>query len=287
MNNMADVLESEKRVALYRHLTSMQDTTSENFFERYPDLRYAETVAREVLPYYIVNNWSYTLHDFSHSVRVIMRINEIVDMLPIKPNDTELRIVYLAAWYHDLGMVLMPRSKEKETACSHGEVSEIIVRKMSKEWKIKKEHVNALCNVIKYHGREFGFEKAKKTVMIEGEVINLRRICALFCLCDILDMGRERVSRIPYELFTDERLMVKLSDIIGGHAYPYIHKAAREHWIDNFESSMTIKADRKTIVIGCGNEKQKNKKEQKVRYARECLNELGLTDVSVELVIDT
>lgn len=108
--------------AHYRHLMADDSVASVHAFrENHQGLVTAEMIARGLLPYAVVSNWNYTLHDIDHSYRVCDNINMVLDMLPdaSRPDPKGIEILYQAALLHDAGMAFLSRDKERGIGVSH------------------------------------------------------------------------------------------------------------------------------------------------------------------------
>jgi len=186
---------------IYRHLRNGWST--DDFFERYSRLLSVEANARIILPYSQRTNPDLTLHDAEHSVRVIENANTIIDMLSEPLNETELILIYMSCWYHDIGMLLChntynPKNKGEP---NHAQISSDLIKKH--DWLVdgSKEFKDALCTMIYSHNNTIDIPKIVK---IDGVNVKLNKIASILCLADLCDYNKYRAAKEVYELICDD-----------------------------------------------------------------------------------
>lgn len=249
---------------IYRHLRfENEDPNEGDLRERYHVLREAEMMAYEVLPYGLVNNWEFTSHGIIHSLWVIRNINKILDFINEDEkilSETEVLLLYLSAWYHDIGMAMIPRSEENKARTKHGIISCLFLKDFRKRNSNSDEigslgtdpFFEALCTIIKSHNSEFKggkkdsknsllFDDIKEHCDLDGESIHLKKLCSIFCLADGLDVGKQRVPRFAYRcILTNYDLKKKVKKIIGADSYLYLNRKSRKHWVHNMSTGSDI-----------------------------------------------
>ena len=271
------------------------------FREHHGGIVTAEQIARGILPYTVVNNVNYTLHDLDHSFRVCQNINEIVPMLPgSRPNETEVEILYQSALLHDIGMAFLSRDRESGVGVKHGALSAIVLRsisgKMEKDGFFRlgsPEMVDAVCNVVESHTmsvgsidrkREYVFEDIPENVTVDGTDVRLRMLCAILCIADGLDIGNKRISNTAYEILTDPELLVTVSDIVGSQGVPYLGEVSRKHWMTESHTVMEFDSRSHQIVIGVKSEGEEKHRQYLKSYLEFYFGYLGI-EMSVEIRI--
>ncbi len=89
---------------IYRHLK--KNASEDTFRFKFNRLLEAEVLAKRILPFSQRANMNLTLHDAKHSERVIENVNRLMDIMEdANLNETEIEILYIAAWYHDIGLL--------------------------------------------------------------------------------------------------------------------------------------------------------------------------------------
>ena len=215
---------------LYRHLKN--GMSADEFFLRYVRLLSVEAKAHIILPYSQRTNPDLTLHDANHSIRVIDNANTIIDMIPKSLNETELVLVYMSCWYHDIGMLLChdtynPENKNKP---NHAQVSAEMIRKH--DWLVdgSNEFKEALCKIIISHNNTIDLPE---NVRIDGEDVRLKMIASILCLADLCDYNEYRAQKEVYELICDD---IKSDE-------------SRKHWIANKSVIIEISRSHKMIFV--------------------------------------
>lgn len=283
------------RRSLYRHHNEIKNASASEFLDKFFVLNNAEIFAHEILPYFVANNWNYTLHDFNHSQRVIENINLILDLLGNRPldgslNNKEIELLYVAAWYHDIGMAAMPRSNETKSVHHSDASCEFIEAIWDGQAPFNsQEFKNALCTLIltHTHGLEIILPHPDSYLIDECN-INMRRVSSIFSLADLLDMGTKRVSQIAFDFLANKEYMMKITEQFGGHTYPYLSEDSISHWNDNLNTSIQIKVAERQIFIGYRSVNKDAEKlvaslENKKKNIEKYLEILNLNDVCVIL----
>lgn len=282
--------------AHYRHLIPDDSDASVHLFrENHQRLLTAEMIARGLLPYAVVSNWNYTLHDIGHSYRVCDNVNMVLDMLPVdrRPGPRGIEILYQAALLHDVGMAFLSRDKERGIGMTHGELSATLIRTISERPYLNDgfstlgsaEHVDALCTVVSshcmgLHGDGSGspcFDDIGETVSVDGEVVRLRMLCAVLCIADGLDMGRNRIPDTVYDILTDRVVLVTLSDIVGSQSVPYLGERSRHHWeMESHTTVDVVRGDGTVVIIGTDSPEEMSERRGLKAYLEYYFDVLGL-----------
>ena len=280
------------------------DATPESvhrFREQHGGIVTAEQIARGILPYTVVNNVNYTLHDLDHSFRVCQNINKVVPMLPgPRPNETEMEILYQSALLHDIGMAFISRDRESGVGVKHGALSAIVLRsisgKMENDGFFKlgsPEMVDAVCRVVESHTMPVGsidgdgehvFEGILENVTVDGTNVRLRMLCAVLCIADGLDIGNKRISNTAYEILTDPGLLVTVSDIVGSQGIPHLGEVSRKHWMAESHTVVEFDSELRLIVIGVKSEDEKKHRQELKSYLEFYFGYLGI-EMNVEIRI--
>lgn len=250
-------MDESARRSLYRHHNEIKNTSASEFLDKFFILRNAEIFAHEILPYFVANNWNYTLHNYEHSKRVIGNINLILDLLCDQPaadslNNKEIELLYVAAWYHDIGMAAMPRNTETKSAHHSDASCEFIETIWDSQAPFNSnEFKDVLCTLIltHTHGLEI-IQPHPDNYSVYEYTINMRRVSSILCLADLLDMGTKRVSKIAFDFLSNKEYMMKITKQFGGHTYPYLSEESIYHWNNNLNTSIQIKVSEKQIFIG-------------------------------------
>lgn len=289
----------------YRYLVpDDSDASVHGFFERHGAILTAEKIAEGLLPYTVLNNPNYTLHDLDHSFRVCDNMNHIIDILPesSRPSETEVVILYQAALLHDIGMAFISRDKESGLGITHGRMSarilEIITHRPYMEegfWSLGSDaHIRILCDVIESHclplhndgrgGRSF--EDVPDIVNLDGETIRLRRICSILCIADGLDIGNNRINDLTFEILRDREILVEVSDLTGSQSVPYILDSSARHWEMERHTSMSMDAEtgsgRVRVFIEVQDEAERDLRLGLVRYLRQYFEVL---DICADIIV--
>ena len=287
----------------YRHLLiDDSDASIHEFRENHQSLVTAEIIARGLLPYAVVSNWNYTLHDIEHSFRVCDNINVILDMLPDKwqLSPREVEILYQAALLHDVGMAFLSRDKERGIGVSHGELSAIFLKRISERGYLNNgfstlgstDQVDALCKVVESHCLRLHsdgsghpcFDDIDETMPVDGADIHLKVLCAVLCIADGLDIGRNRISGTVYDILTDSEMLVTLSDIVGAQSVPYLGERSRHHWVMESHTTVDFEKDSGTVIIGAASPQEMEERNGLRTYLEYYFYILGL-DVEVLCVL--
>lgn len=277
----------ETEWGLYRHL--MPDDSKESkheFYLKYSGIIVAQQMAGSILPYTIVNNPQFTLHDINHSFRVCENMNMILDRMKNRFSSYEVYLLYQAGLLHDIGMVFIPRMQEKCLGTTHGAIGSAFLTMISESDHYSGlsslgtvSHVEALGKIIESHCMPIEqFEEIEETSIIDENVVHLKQLCAILCIADGLDMGSMRISSDAYHILTDENIMKTLGDIVGKENIPSIPIESRFFW--EMESGTNVELHENTIII----EVRSNKYlEERIIRSKELKRYLEILDLNLKV----
>ena len=285
----------EERRSHYRHIISDDSEESEHrFLLEHGRLVVAEQIAKDLLPYAVVNNHNYTFHDIEHSFRVCDNINIILDKFPQGTfSSLEIELLYQAALLHDIGMVFLSRDKEPRLGISHSQMSGSILRTISSRDYMNngfsnlgsKEHVDALAIIVESHGMGFQeFDSIPDSSQVDSEVVSLKKLSAILSMAYGLELGSQRISVTAFDILTDRDLMASIADQVGTQSIPFLGKVSREHWLREKDTHVYF-VDDHNIVISVCSEDAKEDLSRQVEYLEHYVSTLGL-DLTINLVVD-
>jgi len=215
------MLTQEKRKELYKHLKN---------FETRQVLIDAELIGFKILPFIQRGIRNHTSHGTTHSMKVIEYTNKIIEILSkhgLKLSQTEIELLYIAGWLHDIGNI-----KNRE---NHSIESCKIIRNY-----LEGRYINLgkllffLEYIITFHQSNFDLAKVPhKEYKIGNDVIRLHLLCAIFRLADACHMGEDRAFKLVFDILKDD-----------------LGEDSTKHWEAN-ESiiSLNFKEKEKTIEI--------------------------------------
>ena len=167
----------------------------------------AERYAIKMLPFIPRGLPVYQSHGVDHSLAIIRYINQIFRIPGLELNPTELLILYLAAWFHDIGY-LHPLSIHNRSM--HPALSvEMIKRDTLIQGLVQEEELFTLEMIVRYHDTRTDLTKIPET----SPLLRTPLLAALFRLTDAIDIGTDRC---PPEVF------MHIEDGLDEHS--------RRHW---------------------------------------------------------
>lgn len=178
----------------------------------------------------------YTKHNIDHSVNVLKIIEKIMPDINML-NKTELVLLVYAALLHDIGMaanreeVQLIKESEKYRSLlaeyQYGVRDEEVITEFIRRYHIKRslnfidkaklspniyglnfeidgiDFSRYLKNIIYRHGVDhnelYDDEKYPKKILIGEEYVNIKYLCVLLRLADVLDFDRTRTPKFMYE----------------------------------------------------------------------------------------
>ena len=178
------------RESLYRHLSQWPDEHM---------LITAERIASQILPFVHRGIKNHPAHGPDHSIRVIEYINSIADILKSRGlalNQTEIKLLYISGWLHDLGN-FYDREQHSIESCK-------ILTTLKDSFQFGNLQ-QFLEYIIKYHPSDFDLAEVPTTpIDFDGDKIRLPLLCALFRLADACHMGEDRAMRVVLKLLSVE-----------------------------------------------------------------------------------
>jgi hypothetical protein len=160
-------------------------------------LKTAEQYANRLLPFIPRGLPVYQSHGINHSLALIRNINQIFRSPVLQVHPQEIFLLYLAAWFHDLGY-LHPLSIHNRR--THPVISVEMIRKDTIiRGLVRDEEMPILESIIRYH------ESHTDLMMIQETMPSLRTplLAALFRIVDAVDIGTDRCPPEVYSLIED------------------------------------------------------------------------------------
>lgn len=194
LGDLMSIVSISKRRDLYRHLPNGE---SDGFIIE------AERVGSVLLPYIHRGIPNYTGHGIEHSQSVARCVNRYIDALIVNKyplNETEIRLLYMASWLHDIGNIRVGgRVDHARTSCD-------MLKKLAETDRIRLGNLlHLLIPIVLYHSSSQNISLLDdRGHGYEGDPMRMKLLCALFRLADASDMGEKRAYRLVYSLVEDE-----------------------------------------------------------------------------------
>ena len=246
-NKEADMAEfyTKMKYPHYRHLIVHPTSEDQIAFEnRYIGLIRAEKNARTILPYSQRSNPNLTLHDASHSQRVLEIVNLIIDIIigeGGRLTPLEIEILYYSAWYHDLGIIISENEYDgNEHEYNHAQLSVQILERYTEEYfgegsQDRMGFTDSVCKVILSH--KMGTDTLPEISEVCGESVRLQLIGSILCLADLCDISKRRAPKIVYQLLSED-LNKKPLDT-----------EENKHWLANIGTDVEINVEKRLIFV--------------------------------------
>ena len=158
----------------------------------------SESMAHQILPFIQRNLKDLTAHGIGHSVAVIKNLNQLIDIMiggGFELSQTEIRLLYCAAWLHDIGNLTC---KDKKV---HALESCKLLERLETKYAFLGDLQTPLEFIVKYHSSKYDLsEVPEKPMHYQGEQIRLQLLCPLFRLADACHIGEDRAYRLVYFL---------------------------------------------------------------------------------------
>lgn len=155
----------------------------------------AERYASSLLPFIPRGLPVYQSHGICHSEALIRYIHQVLKTLPISLSHEELFLLFLAAWFHDIGY-LHPLSIHDRSR--HAEFSSAIIRTDPFLSDLLTEsELNHLAFLVE--GHDSRADLARRIT----SPLRMHLITALFRLIDALDLGTDRCPPEVFSLIQD------------------------------------------------------------------------------------
>lgn len=156
----------------------------------------AERYAVTLLPFIPRGLPVFQSHGISHSLAIIRYINQIIRTAGLKFRPQEIFLLYLAAWFHDIGY-LHPCSLHNRKI--HSNLSCEMIRKDPViAGLVHEQEVLVLDTIIRYHNSH-----ADLTTVQEYFPFRAPLLAALFRLADLADIGADRCPPEVFDLIQD------------------------------------------------------------------------------------
>ncbi|WP_147654241.1 HD domain-containing protein [Methanomassiliicoccus luminyensis] len=194
-----------REAALYIHLANSESDQL---------LIDSEQMARQIFPFIQRNFRDLTGHGIVHSTSIISYLNLFISILKaegLELSRTEVRLLYSAAWLHDIGyLTCSERSEHSRESCR-------LLQIIEENYSLLGDLKNSMMYLVKYHQSRYDLsEVPKNAVHIHGDQVRLQFLCALFRLADACHIGEDRANRLVYYLIEGE-----------------INPESKPHWIGN------------------------------------------------------
>lgn len=186
-----DTLESQAYVGLLRLVESPVSSA----------LEYVKTIFPE-----------YTPHDFAHSLRVLSHIGQILSVeLCEELSDTELFCLIIAAFFHDIGMIIPGKKDLIDQRKYHHIYAREPLEAFFKEYlTVLPEHqrfLNCISFVCEAHGMDldefFHDSRYLQEDMIQRQRLRYNLLAELLRIGDLLDMDESRAEPFMLKHYSD------------------------------------------------------------------------------------
>lgn len=172
----------------YQHLTGYPDL--------YARIKAAERHASRMLPFIPRGLPVYQSHGMNHSLSIIRHINQILWMPGLQCCPQEVFLLYLAAWFHDIGY-LHPHSLHNRKI--HTILSCDMIRKDPViAGLVDEQEMLVLDIIVRYHNSH-----SDPTLIPESLPFRAQLLAALFRLADLADIGADRCPPDVLDLIQD------------------------------------------------------------------------------------
>lgn len=157
----------------------------------FPRICSAEEYASHLLPFIPRGLPVFQSHGVGHSQAIITYINQLLISFPLPLNQQEIFLLYLAAWFHDIGF-LHPLSIHNRGR--HPEISEdMIMRDRFLSELLSPEERENLAVIVRFHDTHSDLLKIRTS-----STLKIPLLAGLFRLADAIDIGKDRC---PPEVF--------------------------------------------------------------------------------------
>lgn len=183
------------------------------------DLKYFRQIMRGIVAFVPRGIGNYTDHGIEHSERIEKLLERVMDICKnsgsdkCKINDTEEYLLFLAAWFHDIGCI-----KDRK---NHAQISVDVIKKHFNEMGKLEDIAPFLIHIVGSHSdgtarENLLYRVPELPVSVRGEPVRLRYISAIFRLIDGCDIDISRCPRIVYKILEPE-MSKKTKRLWKGH----------------------------------------------------------------------
>jgi hypothetical protein len=186
----------------------------------------AETIAYRTLPFIHRGIRNHTMHGLTHSMIVLEKVNELIDLMVDKPSQIEIRLLYISSWLHDIGNL--------KSRANHSVMSCRFLEKLDGVYIHLGSLKNPIKYIIKYHQSEYDLSKVPNEPYCSfRDPVRLPFLCALFRLADGCHMGEDRAFKTVYHLIGDD-----------------LNEKSKKHWIaNNLVTNVSFDRDRRKVIV--------------------------------------
>lgn len=136
---------------------------------------------------------NYPSHGSDHSKNIIILLDRFLENWSIDLTEKETYLLYLAAWLHDVGIII--------NRDGHNEHSANIINKSSYLYNQLGSEIQTLVGIVaKSHSKKFRIE----TVSEEICEVRLQLICSIFRIIDACEVTSDKCPTEVYECIKDE-----------------------------------------------------------------------------------
>ncbi len=156
----------------------------------------AERYASSLLPFIPRGLPVFQSHGICHSEALIRFIHQMLRTLPISLGNEEIFLLFLGAWFHDIGYI-HPISIHDRSR--HAELSSVIIRTDPFLSELLTENERSdLAFLVECHDSRIDLMTKRST-----SLLRLHLVTALFRLIDALDLGTDRCPSEVFSLIED------------------------------------------------------------------------------------
>lgn len=157
-------------------------------------------------------------HDLQHSLRLLNYLSGILTNEEVNNlSDTEIFVLFLAAFFHDAGMSLYGNKDIEKIRRVHHEYANIVIDSYFDEYLKILRNANRYKNVVKFacksHGLTikelYGGSDFKKCDRIEGDKVRYSLLAILIRIGDLMDLEADRVN--PFVLASFGHMFPQIS----------------------------------------------------------------------------
>ncbi|MGA2918113.1 MAG: hypothetical protein ABSE13_06170 [Methanoregula sp.] len=141
-------------------------------------------------------------HGPDHSINIIEIIDKFVDNWDANLSDDEIFLLYVSAWFHDIGCLINRDNHQNHSVT-------ILNRNSIVQDLLGKEMYTCLKSIVKYHSSD----EDLKEVPLKWGRIDLQKVCAIFRMLDACEITEIKCPKGVYDIMiTGEHPMSARAD---------------------------------------------------------------------------